>query len=199
LFYDTVHYDHGLPHDPMKAIVAPRPVGWISSLDSQGRLNLAPYSFFNAFSSRPPIVGFSSEGYKDSVAFIEETREFVCNLATWDFKDAMNASSAPLPRGVSEFAHAGLEQEPSRLVKPPRVKGVAAALECRLVEVVRLKTSDGEPLQAHLVLGHVVGVYIDDRFIKDGRFDTAGAKPIARCGYHDYAVVTELFSLVRPS
>jgi flavin reductase (DIM6/NTAB) family NADH-FMN oxidoreductase RutF len=199
LFYDTVRYDHGLPHDPMKAIVAPRPVGWISSLDSQGRVNLAPYSFFNAFSSRPPIVGFSSEGYKDSVAFIEETREFVCNLATWDFRDAMNASSAPLPRGVSEFAHAGLEQEPSRLVKPPRIKGVAAALECRLVEVVRLKTSDGELLQAHLVLGHVVGVYIDDRFIKDGRFDTAGAKPIARCGYHDYAVVTELFSLVRPS
>ncbi len=199
MFYDTVRYDHGLPHDPMKAIVAPRPVGWISSLDSQGRVNLAPYSFFNAFSSRPPIVGFSSEGYKDSVAFIEETREFVCNLATWDFRDAMNASSAPLPRGVSEFAHAGLEQEPSRLVKPPRIKGVAAALECRLVEVVRLKTSDGELLQAHLVLGHVVGVYIDDRFIKDGRFDTAGAKPIARCGYHDYAVVTELFSLVRPS
>jgi flavin reductase (DIM6/NTAB) family NADH-FMN oxidoreductase RutF len=198
MFYDTERYDHGLPHDPLKAIIAPRPIGWISSLDLQGRVNLAPYSFFNAFSTRPPIVGFSSEGYKDSVAFVEEAREFVCNLATWDLRDAMNASSAPLPRGVSEFEHAGLEQEASRLVKPPRIKGIAAALECRLVDVVRMKTSDGRELPARLVLGHVVGVYIDERFIKNGLFDTAAARPIARCGYHDYAVVDELFSLVRP-
>ncbi len=199
MFYTPAAADHGLPHDPFKAIVAPRPIGWISSMDREGRVNLAPYSFFNAFSTQPPIVGFSSEGPKDSVTFVQETGEFVCNLATYSLRDAMNATSAPLPRGVSEFGPAGLEAEPSRMVRPPRVKGVAAALECRLTEIVTLKTADGRALERYLVLGEVVGVYIDDRFIKDGRFDTAGAQPIARCGYADYAVVTELFSLQRPA
>jgi flavin reductase (DIM6/NTAB) family NADH-FMN oxidoreductase RutF len=200
MFYDTVDYAHGLPHDPFKAIVAPRPIGWISALDGAGRVNLAPYSFFNAFSTRPPIVGFSSEGMKDSVSFIAETGEFVCNLATYDLRQAMNATSAPLPRGTSEFEHAGLEPEPSRLVKPPRIKGIAAALECRLSEIIRLKTSDGTSLDRHLVLGHVVGVHIDDRYItSDGRFDMVAAKPIARCGYQDYAVVESVFSLTRPA
>jgi flavin reductase (DIM6/NTAB) family NADH-FMN oxidoreductase RutF len=199
MFYETASPTHGLPHDPFKAIVAPRPIGWISSLDGRGRVNLAPYSFFNAFSTRPPIVGFSSEGPKDSLTFIAETGEFVCNLATYDLRVAMNATSAPLPRGESEFAHAGLQSEPSNLVRPPRIKGVAAALECRLVEIVQLKTSEGTALPAHLVLGHVVGVHVDDRFITaDGRFDTAAARPIARCGYADYAVVSELFSIQRP-
>jgi flavin reductase (DIM6/NTAB) family NADH-FMN oxidoreductase RutF len=198
MFYET-RSGHGLPHDPFKAIVAPRPIGWISSLDAQGRVNLAPYSFFNAFSTHPPIVGFSSEGLKDSVSFIAETGEFVCNLATYDLREAMNATSAPLPRGESEFSHAGLGMEPSRLVKPPRVKGVPAALECRLVEIVPLRTSDGDALPARLVLGHVVGVHIDDAFLTaDGRFDTARARPIARCGYMDYAVVDSLFAIRRP-
>ena len=107
MFYDTESYDHGLPHDPFKAIVAPRPIGWISAVSPDGTVNLSPYSFFNAFSTRPPLVGFSSEGFKDAAAFISETREFVCNLAIWDFRDAMNATSASLPRGQSEFAHAG--------------------------------------------------------------------------------------------
>ncbi len=199
MFYTPAAADHGLPHDPFKAIIAPRPIGWISSMDAQGRLNLAPYSFFNAFSTSPPIVGFSSEGAKDSVAFVAETGEFVCNLATFDLRHAMNATSAPLARGQSEFAHAGLEAEPSRHVRPPRVKGVPAALECRLTEIVTLKTAQGVPLERFLVLGEVVGVHIDDRYIKDGRFDTAGAQPIARCGYADYAVVTELFSIARPA
>ena len=199
MFYETATAGHGLPHDPLKAIVAPRPIGWISAINAAGQVNLAPYSFFNMFSTRPPIVGFSSEGLKDSVSFIAETAEFVCNLATYDLREAMNATSAPLPRGVSEFGHAGLEAEPSRLVGPPRVKGVAAALECRLVEIVRLRTSDGEMLDRHLVLGHVVGVHIDERFLTpDGRFDTAAARPIARCGYSDYAVVDSLFSITRP-
>jgi flavin reductase (DIM6/NTAB) family NADH-FMN oxidoreductase RutF len=198
MFYET-RSGHGLPHDPFKAIVAPRPIGWISSLDAQGRVNLAPYSFFNAFSTHPPIVGFSSEGLKDSVSFIAETGEFVCNLATYDLREAMNATSAPLPRGESEFSHAGLGMEPSRLVKPPRVKGVPAALECRLVEIVPLRTSDGDALPARLVLGHVVGVHIDEAFLTaDGRFDTARARPIARCGYMDYAVVDSLFAIRRP-
>lgn len=199
MFYDTVSYAHGLPHDPMKAIVAPRPIGWISAMSSDGAVNLSPYSFFNAFSTRPTIVGFGSDGMKDAVSFIAQTREFVCNLATYDLRDQMNMTSAPLPRGVSEFEHAGLEREASQLVKPPRVKGIAAALECRLVEIVRLKTSDGDEIDNYLVLGHVVGVYIDDRFIKDGLFDTAAARPIARCGYRDYAVVDELFSMTRPA
>ena len=199
MFYTPAAADHGLAHDPFKAIIAPRPIGWISSVDGQGRVNLAPYSFFNAFSTHPPIVGFSSEGPKDSVSFVEETGEFVCNLATFEMRHAMNATSAPLPRGESEFAHAGLEAEPSRLVRPPRVKGVPAALECRLCEIVTLKTSQGVALERYLVLGEVVGVFIDDRYIKDGRFDTAGAQPIARCGYADYAVVSELFSIVRPA
>jgi flavin reductase (DIM6/NTAB) family NADH-FMN oxidoreductase RutF len=200
MFYDTKTYAHGLPHDPLKAIVAPRPIGWISALDKEGRVNLSPYSFFNMFSTRPPILGFSSEGMKDAVSFIAETGEFVCNLATWDLREAVNATSAPLPRGTSEFAHAGLEEEPSHLVKPPRVKGVPAAIECRLVEIVRLRTSDGEVLDRHLVLGHVVGVHIDERYITvEGHFDMTKARTIARCGYKDYAVVDALFSMTRPA
>ncbi len=198
MFYDTVSYAHGLPHDPFKAIVAPRPIGWISSMNADGAVNLAPYSFFNAFSSRPPIVGFASEGRKDSVAFIAETREFVCNLATYDLRDAMNATSAPLPRGESEFDYAGLATAPSRLVKPPRVASAAAALECKLVDIIELRDSDGQSVNSFLVLGHVVGVYLDEGFIKEGRFDMVAAGTIARCGYSDYTKADDLFSITRP-
>ena len=198
MFYDTQTNGHGLPHDPFKAIVAPRPIGWISSLGADGSVNLAPYSFFNAFSSRPPIVGFASEGPKDSVSFIAETREFVCNLVTFDLRNEMNATSAPLPRGTSEFIHAGLETAPSTLVKPPRVKASPVALECKLVEIKELTDSDGKSVNSFLVLGHVVGIYINEAFIKDGRFDIVAAGTIARCGYTDYAVVDDLFSITRP-
>ena len=198
MFYDTKTNGHGLPHDPFKAIVAPRPIGWISSMGADGSVNLAPYSFFNAFSSRPPIVGFASEGPKDSVSFIAETREFVCNLVTFDLRDAMNATSAPLPRGTSEFIHAGLETAPSKLVKPPRVKASPVALECKLVEIKHLSDSDGNATNSLLVLGHVVGIHINEAFIKDGRFDILAAGTIARCGYMDYAVVDDLFSITRP-
>lgn len=199
MFYDTATNDHGLPHDPFKALVVPRPIGWITSMRADGALNLAPYSFFNAFSTRPPIVGFSSEGRKDSVAFVEDTREFVCNIATYAFKDAVNATSAPLPRGQSEFVAAGLETEASRLVRPPRVKGIAAALECRWLRTVALEDLDGRALDRWLVLGQVVGIYIDDRFLKDGIVDTPAMQPIARLGYKDYSVVDEVFSLTRPA
>jgi len=198
MFYDTQTNGHGLPHDPFKTIVAPRPIGWISSLGADGSVNLAPYSFFNAFSSRPPIVGFASEGPKDSVSFIAETREFVCNLVTFDLRNEMNATSAPLPRGTSEFIHAGLETAPSTLVKPPRVKASPVALECKLVEIKELTDSDGNSVNSFLVLGHVVGIYINEAFIKDGRFDIVAAGTIARCGYTDYAVVDDLFSITRP-
>jgi flavin reductase (DIM6/NTAB) family NADH-FMN oxidoreductase RutF len=199
MFYDTRKNDHGLPHDPFKAIVAPRPIGWISSVNGKGEINLAPYSFFNGVASRPPVVMFASEGRKDSLAFIEETGEFVCNLATWDLREAMNATSAPLPRGINEMAHAGLESAPSRLVKPPRVAASPCALECKLLQVVSLADIDGREIDGHVVFGQVIGVHIDDRYIKDGLLDSAAMKPIARCGYHNYAVVESQFAMRRPT
>ncbi len=198
MFYDARKNDHGLPHDPFKAIVAPRPIGWISSVSAKGEINLAPYSFFNGVGSRPPLVMFSSEGRKDSLSFIEETGEFVCNLATWDLRDAMNRTSAPLPRGVNEMTHAGLAPAPSRLVKPPRVAASPCALECKLLQIVHLADIDGRALDNHVVFGQVVGIHIDDRYIVNGLLDTAAMKPIARCGYHNYAVVENLFSMRRP-
>ena len=199
MFYETRARDRDvLPHDPFKALVVPRPVGWISTMNREGKVNLAPYSFFNAVCNRPPIVAFSSDGPKDSATFAEETGEFVWNMATFDLRFAMNATSAPLERGESEFVHAGLEPAPSRLVRPPRVAASPAALECKVVDVIRMKDMDGNPAENILVLGQVVGVYIDDRFIKDGVVNTAAMKPIARCGYQDYALVDEMFSIIRP-
>jgi flavin reductase (DIM6/NTAB) family NADH-FMN oxidoreductase RutF len=195
--------DEGRPlafaHDPFKAIVAPRPIGWISALNAAGEVNLSPYSFFNAISSRPNIVMFSSEAKKDAVAFVEETGEFTCSLVTKALDQQMNLTSAPLPRGQSEYAHAGLDMAPSRVVKPPRVAGSPAALECKLLSIQQLKDLDGNDVPRWMVLGQVVATYIDEAFVRDGRFDTAGANPIARCGYSDYAEVSELFSIVRPA
>jgi flavin reductase (DIM6/NTAB) family NADH-FMN oxidoreductase RutF len=201
MFYETEKRNHGLPHDPIKAIVGPRPIGWISAINAQGQVNLSPYSFFNAVAERPPIVAFSSVGYKDAVAFIEETREFVCNLATYDLREAMNQTSAPLPRGSDEMSFAGLKAEPSRLVTPPRVAGVAAALECKWLTTTQLETLEGRKMDQYLVLGQVVGVHIDDRFIVDGLVDTAAMRPIMRAGYMDYFVATPetRFALKRPS
>jgi flavin reductase (DIM6/NTAB) family NADH-FMN oxidoreductase RutF len=199
MFYEPQARDRTvLPHDPFKAIIAPRPIGWITTMSKDGAVNLAPYSFFNAFSANPPIIGFSSESPKDSAAFSDETREFTFNLATYELRERMNQTSAPLPRGISEFTHAELTPAPSRLVKPPRVLESPAALECVVTEIVALKNRQGAPAGALLVIGEVVGVHLDDRLVADGRFDTAAAKPIARCGYQDYAVVKELFSIVRP-
>ena len=188
-----------LPHDPFKAIVAPRPIGWVTSISLKGEVNLAPYSYFNGVKSRPNLVMFASEGRKDTVSFIAETREFVCNLATWDLREQMNATSAPLPRGVNEMQRAGLEAAPSHLVKPPRVAASPCALECKLIKIVAMETADGVPVECHVVFGQVVGVHIDDRFIVDGVLDTAAMKPIARCGYDQYAVVESVFSMIRPS
>lgn len=198
MFYETAKNDHGLPYDPLKAIIAPRPIGWITSMAANGDINLAPYSFFNAFSTRPPIVGFSSESRKDSVDLVEETKEFVCNLATWDLREAMNATAATLPRGVNEMELAGLEPAPSKMVKPPRVAASPCALECKWLQTVKFRDVEGRELERYLIIGQVVGIHIDDRFIKDGMLDTAAMKPIARCGYHDYAVVESVFSLIRP-
>ena len=199
MFYETRQRDKTLlPHDPFKAIVAPRPIGWISTRAKDGRINLAPYSFFNGFSSAPPIVGFSSEGAKDSAAFATESGEFVANLATMDLLHPMNQTSAPLPRGENEFVHAGLTMAPCLVVGAPRIAEAHASLECKVTETVALKNHAGEAIDRYLVLGEVVAVHIDDKFIRDGRFDAAAAQPIARCGYQDYAVVEKLFSLARP-
>jgi len=200
MFYETAGRDKTLlPHDPFKAIVAPRPIGWISTRAPDGRVNLAPYSFFNAFSSVPPIVGFSSEGCKDSASFARDSGEFVANLASRDLMQAMDQTSASLPRGDSEFTHAGLAMAPCRLVKAPRVAAAHAALECKFIEIVPLKSARGEPIDSYLVLGEVVAFHIDDALIRDGRFDTAAARPLARCGYQDYAVVESLIALARPT
>jgi flavin reductase (DIM6/NTAB) family NADH-FMN oxidoreductase RutF len=199
MFYDTRDKSRTLPHDPFKAIVAPRPIGWITSINARGEINLAPYSYFNGVLSRPNLVMFSSEGYKDSVRNIKETGEFVCNLATWDLRDAMNVTSAPMPYGTNEMESAGLAPAPSKLVKPPRVAASPCALECKMLQIVPLKDLDGSRLDGHVVIGRVIGVYIDDRFIKNGRLDTAAMKPIARCGYDEYAVIERLFAMTRPA
>jgi flavin reductase (DIM6/NTAB) family NADH-FMN oxidoreductase RutF len=200
MFYETGRRDKAkLPYDPFKAIVAPRPIGWISTRALDGRINLAPYSFFNGFGGAPPIVGFSSDGgAKDSATFARESGEFVANLATLALRDAMNATSAPLPRGENEFLHAGLRMAACRLVAAPRVEESPAALECKVVEVVEIRDRTGARSGHILILGEVVGFHIDEAFIRDGRFDVTQAKPLARCGYQDYAVVESVFALARP-
>lgn len=198
MFYEPKD-GHGLPHDPFKAIVAPRPIGWVSTLDARGRVNLAPYSYFNAVCSAPPIVMFSSEGLKDSASNVRDTREFVANLATWDLREMMNASSAALPCGESEFEAAGIEAVPSRLVAPPRVAEAAAALECVVTEILEPTGRDGAASGSIVVFGEVVGVHIHERALRDGAFDMVAAGTIARCGYRDYARVTDLFQMTRPA
>jgi flavin reductase (DIM6/NTAB) family NADH-FMN oxidoreductase RutF len=190
---------HGLAHDPFKAIVAPRPIGWISTCDAGGRVNLAPYSFFNAVCDRPPMVMFSSAGRKDTVANIQATGEFVCNLVTRPLAEKMNRTSAALPHGVNEFEFAKLAAAPSRIVAPPRVAEAPAALECRLVEIVRLHSADGTTLDQYLTIGEVVGVHIDRAYLKDGLFDLLATHPVQRAGYAaDYTEATTGFQMKRP-
>jgi len=196
VFYEPQN-GHGLPHDPFKAIVAPRPIGWISTKSRSGEINLAPYSFFNAFASRPPLVWFSSEGHKDSQNFAVETGEFVVNLVGRALAEKMNKTSVNAPRGVNEFDYAGLTAAPSRLVAPPRVADAPAALECRVTEVFSPKTLDGVS-EAVVVVGQVVGVHIDEAYLTNGLFDAVKAGNVARLGYMDYSSVEELFSMRRP-
>jgi flavin reductase (DIM6/NTAB) family NADH-FMN oxidoreductase RutF len=198
MFYEPGKSDHGLPYNPFKAIVAPRPVGWLTSMNAKGEVNLAPYSFFNAVSDVPPIVMFSSDGYKDSLSFIAETKEFVCNLAVLDLLDAVVTTGVSYPRGINEMIEAGLEPVPSRLVKPPRVKASPCALECKLLQIVEMRDLDGNPAERHVAFGQVIGIHIDDRFIRNGRLDTAAMQPIARCGYADYAVVDKVIPVKKP-
>lgn len=198
MFYATAEGHPGLAIDPFKAIVAPRPIAWISTIDAAGAHNLAPYSYFNAICADPPMVMFSSDGWKDTATACVETREFVVNLASFDLRDAVNDSSAPLPRGRSEFAHVGVTPAPCRLVRAPRVREAAAALECRVLEVVTPRTLDGRETDNHVVIGQVIGVHIRDDCLVEGRFDMTRAGTIARCGYSDFAHVAALFRMTRP-
>ena len=201
LFYTPEKRDRAiLRHDPFKAIIAPRPIGWVTTMGKSGAVNLAPYSFFNAFADRPPILAFSSVGVKDSLAFAQETGEFVWNMPTWDLRHAMNETSATLPRGDNEFLHAGLEMASCNLVRPPRVARSPVAMECKVTSIQELKDIEGRGIDYWLVLGQVVGVHIDPAFIdEDGVLQLAEIKPIARCGYlADYAVVDSLFQMERP-
>ncbi|WP_431471189.1 flavin reductase family protein [Sphingosinithalassobacter sp. LHW66-3] len=188
---------HGLAHDPMNAIVAPRPVGWISSLSAAGKRNLAPYSFFNLFNYRPPIIGFSSVGWKGSVANIAETREFVWNLATRAQADAMNATSTG--EDVDEFERAAIDPLPSRLVAPPRVGGSPVQFECRLTQLIRLTDHTGVEIDAWMILGEVIGVHIDPAMLGGGVYVTERARPILRGGGPaDYFEPGEKFAMRRP-
>jgi flavin reductase (DIM6/NTAB) family NADH-FMN oxidoreductase RutF len=190
---------HKLPHDPFKAIVAPRPIGWISSMSSDNVVNLAPYSFFNAVSGRPPMVMFSSEGIKDSIRNVEATGEFVVNLATEPLARRMNETSATFDPLTNEFDASGLAAAPSRLVKPPRVAESPAALECKVTRILPLEDLDGNAGERRMAIGEVVGIHIDEACLTDGLFDMVKARTIARCGYFDYTEVTELFSMRRPA
>ena len=188
-----------MPWDPFKALIVPRPVGWVSTMNKAGAVNLAPFSFFNAFSTEPPIIGFCGEGRKDSVAFAEEGQEFVWNMATYELRLAMSETSAPLPPGESEFIHAGLATAPSRLVRPPRVAASPAAMEAKVLDIIQMRNLDGEKVPRFLVLGQVVGIHIDDQFVQDGIIQIPQMQPIARCGYQDYAVVDKVFTMKRPA
>ena len=203
---DDMHYyepatGHGLAHDPFNSIVGPRPIGWISSVDRDGRRNLAPYSFFNAFNYVPPIVGFCSIGYKDSVRNVEATGEFGWSLSTFALAEAMNQSCAAVAPGVDEFDLAGLTAAPSRRIGAPRVGESPVSFECRLTQLVRLKTAAGRDVDSWMVFGEVVAVHIDRSLIEDGVYRTAAAEPILRGGGPgDYFKVSEAqkFVMMRP-
>lgn len=192
---------HGLPHDPFNAIVGPRPIGWISTQSATGATNLAPYSFFNAFNYVPPIVGFASIGFKDTVRNVQATGEFVWNLATRDLAEVMNQSCAAVPPEVSEFDLTGLTPLPSTQVRPPRVAESPVTLECRSTQILQLQGVDGAQVETWLVLGEVVAVHIDTVLLKDGVYDTANAGHILRGGGPaDYFTVgpEQLFKMYRP-
>ncbi|MCB1386919.1 MAG: flavin reductase family protein [Nitratireductor sp.] len=198
MFFDPRQDNGGLPHSPFKALVAPRPIGWISTRSAEGVANLAPYSFFNAVASRPDMVMFSSAGWKDSVENIRATGEFACNYVGRDMIAGMNASSAEVGPQVSEFDLAGLEMAECRMIAAPRVKAAPAALECRVAKIFEIEDADGNASGHFMVIGQVVGIHIDDAYIRNGRFDAAAAGPVTRLGYMDYGHLGEMFELFRP-
>jgi flavin reductase (DIM6/NTAB) family NADH-FMN oxidoreductase RutF len=197
MFYDALRNDHGLALDPFKAVMVPRPIGWISTISAHGVANLAPYSFFNAFSDGPVYVAFGSNGRKDTLRNVEETGEFAFNMATYDLRDAMNTSSSMVAPHVDEFDLARLSKVPCQYIKVPRVGESPVCFECRHHQTVPLPSDDGH-VNDWMVIGRVIGVHIDDRFIRDGRVDTAAMKPLARLGYSEYAAIDTVWRMRRP-
>jgi flavin reductase (DIM6/NTAB) family NADH-FMN oxidoreductase RutF len=180
-FYEPKN-GHGLAHDPFNAIIGPRPIGWVSTKGQDGSVNLAPYSFFNAFNYTPPILGFSSNGAKNSLRNVRETGEFVWNLATRDIAEQMNLTCAILPYGENEFTFANLTEAASRLVAPPCVAESPVNFECKVTDIIQMKSHTGVAAQSWLVLGEVVAIHIDKKLLKDGSFDTFNANIILRAG-----------------
>jgi flavin reductase (DIM6/NTAB) family NADH-FMN oxidoreductase RutF len=201
MYYYEPRKGHGLPHDPFSAIVGPRPIGWISTMSADGVVNLAPYSFFNGFNYTPPIIGFASVGWKDTVENVKSTKQFVWNLATHDLAEAMNKTSASVSSDIDEFSLAGLTKIASTKVAPPRVAEAFVSFECELTQLIQLQDSFHEALDTWLVLGEVLAVHIDQTLLKNGVYDTAAAAPILRGGGPgDYFVVDSVqrFIMRRP-
>ncbi len=201
MFYRPEDNDHGLPHNPFKAIVSPRPIGWISTVNADGVANLAPYSFFNALCDNPPMVMFASTGQKpdqpkgkDSLANILATEEFAVNIVSYTLKDQMNASAASFPADVDEFEAAGLTKAAGTAINAPHVAEAPAVLECKLYKIVDLPGAANS-----MVIGEVVGVHMKDDFIVNGQFDVTKYQPLSRLGYMDYAAVENVFSLNKPA
>ena len=200
MFYRTDTNAHGLSHDPFKAIVAPRPIGWIGTKGRDGSYNLSPYSFFNIVSDRPKLVMFSSSGRKHSLRNAEETGVFTASLASRHLAQQMNASSATVDYGVSEFNLAGLTARLGELVDAPYVAEAYTVLECRLTEIIQPKGLDGEAAESIMVFGQVVGIHIDEQIIRNGRIDMEMARPLGRMGYRDYTDGgSDVFDITRPS
>lgn len=199
MYYDADQH-HGLPHDPFKALVVPRPIGWISTRSASGQVNLAPYSFFNAISDVPKLVMFSSSmQVKDSATFAQESGEFVANLVSEPLAKQMNETSIDAPRGISEFGIAGLSEAPCQRVSVPRVAQAYAALECKVTQVIVPKTIDGTDAKALLVIGQVVGIHIDESILTNGLVDISKSRPVSRLGYWDFSVTSNSFSMLRPT
>lgn len=199
MFYETEKNDHGLPHDPFSAIVAPRPIGWIGTKGRDGSLNLAPYSFFNALSYRPKLVMFTSTNPKDSLRNCRETGVFTASLVGMELIDAMNASSAAAPYGVDEFKLAGLTAIQGRLVDAPYVGEAKAVLECRVTQILNPLDIEGHATEATIVFGQVVGIHIDPSILKNGLIDMGQARSVGRLGYMEYTnAAGETFTLDRP-
>jgi len=198
MFYTTDTNRHGLAHDPFKAIVAPRPIGWIGSKGRDGSINLAPYSFFNAVADKPKLVMFSSSGRKHSQQNARETGVFTCNFVSRNLAEKMNLTSAAVPYGTSEFEYAGLTPKQAELIDAPYVAEAFAVLECKVTEIIEPKTLSGEPTENVFVFGEVVGIHIDEAIVSDGRLDMALARPVARMGYMDYCEGSDVFEMFRP-
>ena len=193
MYYDCTTYEHGLKHDPFKALVAPRPIGWIATVSDDNVLNLAPYSFFNAVAANPNYVMFSTVNRKDSLKNIESNGEFTCSISTWDTREGMNISSAPVDYLADEFALANLATSPSQFVKPPRVARAPASLECKHWKTVEMPDVEAGGDKGHfLIIGQVIGIFIDDKFIEEGIVNTAAMRPLARMGYMDSVSYTHL-------